>query len=64
MVADAVCQDANVQFSQMGNFYFSGRNGTNKPKQNNINISGPWLTGAQEDHKGSTLTFKHARLGV
>lgn len=27
MGADTVCEDANVQFSQMGNFYFSGRNG-------------------------------------
>lgn len=61
MVADAVCEDANAQFSRMGNFYFSGRNGTNQiRRQNNINTSGPWLTGAQEGHRSSTLTFKHA----
>lgn len=59
MAADAVCQDANVQFSQMGNFCCSGRNGTNQIReQNNINISG--LTGAREGHRGSTLTSKRA----
>lgn len=53
--------DANVQFSQMGNFSISGRNGTNQiRKQNNINISGRVGNWSAGGHGGSTLTFKQA----